>query len=95
MEDHPLRGSACSQKMSQKTAQVRLTMVNDALVHEPLHDLDGSGSVRGLLMLKQPIDELLGHKAVWVSAEVVPSIFDHLGFMQAQSATKTCQKKSD
>lgn len=72
--------------------QVCLTVVNDALVHKLLHDLDGSGPVRGLLMFKQPINELLGHKAVWVSAEVVPSIFDHLCFMQTQPVNKAVSK---
>ena len=35
-------------------------------------------------MFDQPIDELLGHEAVWVSAQVVPPILDHLPLVEPQ-----------
>lgn len=35
-------------------------------------------------MFNQPIDELLGHKAVWVSAQVMPPVLDHLPLMEPQ-----------
>lgn len=62
----------------------RLTVVNDALVQQLLHDLDGRVSLRGLLVFDQPVDELFGHEAVWVSSQVVPPIFDHLPFVESQ-----------
>lgn len=35
-------------------------------------------------MFDQPINEFLGHKAVWVSSQVVPPILDHLPLMEPQ-----------
>ena len=35
-------------------------------------------------MFDQPIDKLLGHKAVWVSAQVVPPVLDHLPLVEPQ-----------
>lgn len=60
------------------------TMVDDALIQQFLHDLDGRVPIGGLLVLNQPIDELLGHKAVGVGPEVVPTVLDHLTFMKPE-----------
>lgn len=61
-----------------------LTVVDDALVQKLLHDLDGRVSVRGLLVLNEPVDELLGHEAVGVRAQVVPPVLDHLPLVEPQ-----------
>lgn len=58
------------------------TMVNDALVKKFLHDLDGSISVRRFFVLNKPINDLLGHKAVWIGAEMMPPVFNHLSLME-------------
>lgn len=68
-------------------------MVNDALVQKFLHDLDGCVSLRGLLVLDQPINELLGHEAVWVCPEVVPPILDHLALVEPQPEIKKKKKE--
>src|SRR4029434_10398102 len=65
------------------------TMVDDALIQQLLHDLDGSVPVRGLLVLHQPVDELLSHKAVGVRPEVVPAVFDHFTFMKPEPGTQS------
>lgn len=39
-------------------------------------------------MLDQPINELLGHEAVWVCPEVVPPILDHLALVEPQPEKK-------
>lgn len=44
-------------------------------------------------MFDQPINELLGHKAVWVSSQVVPSILDHLRLMEPQSGEMEHRKE--
>lgn len=59
-------------------------MVDDALVQKLLHDLDGRVSVRGLLVLNEPVDELLGHEAVGVRSQVVPPVLDHLPLVEPQ-----------
>lgn len=63
-----------------------LTVVDDALVQELLHDLDGRVAVHRLLVLNEPVDELLGHEAVGVRAQVVPPVLDHLPFVEPQPA---------
>lgn len=67
-------------------------MVNDALVQQLLHDLDGRVSLRGLLVFDQPVDELFGHEAVWVSSQVVPPILDHLPFVEPQPGRRQTDK---
>lgn len=59
-------------------------MVNDALVQELLHDLDGRVSVHRLLVLDEPVDELLGHEAVGIRAQVMPAVLDHLPLVEPQ-----------
>lgn len=71
-----------------KQTRRSLTVVNDALVQKLLHDPDGCVSLRGLLVLDQPINELLGHEAVWVRPEVVPPILDHLALVEPQPEIK-------
>ena len=45
-------------------------------------------------MFDQPIDELLGHKAVWVRPQVVPPILDHLPLVESQpGGQKTGRRK--
>lgn len=57
-------------------------MMDNALVQQLLHDLDGRVSVRSLLVLDQPINKLLSHKAVGVGTEMMPPIFDDLALME-------------
>lgn len=71
----------------------RLTVVNDALVQQLLHDLDGRVSLRGLLVFNQPVDELFGHEAVWVSSQVVPPILDHLPFVEPQPGRRQTRRR--
>lgn len=59
-------------------------MVNDALVQKLLHDLDGRVPVHRLLVLQEPVDELLGNEAVGVRAQVVPPVLDHLRLVEPQ-----------
>lgn len=80
-------------RLIHKQTQLSLTMVNDALVQKFLHDLDGSVSVRGLLVFHQPINELLGHEAVWVSSQVVPPILDHLPLVEPQPGRQQTSRR--
>lgn len=43
-------------------------------------------------MFDQPVDELFGHEAVWVSSQVVPPIFDHLPFVEPQPRRQQTDK---
>lgn len=65
-----------------------LTVVHDALVQKLLHDLDGRVPVHRLLVLKEPVDELLGNKAVGVRAQVVPPVLDHLRLVEPQPSRR-------
>lgn len=67
------------------------TMVNDALVEKFLHDPDGRFSFRCFFVLNQPINNLLGHKAVWVGAEMMPPVFDHFTLMESQPGKQHIQ----
>lgn len=60
-------------------------MMDDALIQQLLHDLDGHVSVCGLLVLNQPINKLLSHKAVGVGTEMMPTVFDDFALMESQS----------
>lgn len=73
-----------------------LTVMDNALVQKLLHDLDGRVPVHGLLVLDEPVEELLGHKAVGVRAQVVPPVLDHLPFMEPQPGRRPTgrQKKT-
>lgn len=62
----------------------RLTVVDDALVQQPLHDADGCVSIRRLLVVQQPVDQLSAHEAVGVSPQVVAPVLDHLPLVEPQ-----------
>lgn len=85
------RKSSNTQLLHQKIKRARcnLTVVNDALVQKLLHDLDGRVPVHRLLVLDEPVDELLGNEAVGVRAQVVPPVLDHLPFMEPQPDRQT------
>lgn len=57
-------------------------MVDDALVQQPLHDADSRVSVRRLLVVQQPVDQLSAYEAVWVSPQVVAPVLDDLPLMK-------------
>lgn len=65
-------------------ANIALTMMDNAVIQQFLHQFNCSLSVGGLFMVNQPVDELFGNEAVGVCLEVVPPIFDDLFFVQSE-----------
>lgn len=68
--------------LDQDPGHRRLTVVDDALVQQPLHDADGRVPIRRLLVVQQPVHQLAAHKAVWVSPQVVAPVLDHLPLVE-------------
>lgn len=66
-------------------------MMDDALIQQLLHDLDGHVSIWSLLVFDQPVNKLLSHKAVGVGTEMMPPVFDDFALMKPQSGK--CHKK--
>lgn len=58
-----------------------VTVVNDVMIHEVLHEADGCRSIRSFLMAHQPVYKFLCHKAVWIRAQVVASVLDQFSIV--------------
>lgn len=56
-------------------------MVNDVMVDQMLHKLDGHLTIWCLFVANQPINEFLCYKAVWISTQVVPAILYQFAVM--------------
>lgn len=67
-----------------KQAFLPLTMVDNVMVHEMLHEADSCGPVWSFFMTDQPVCKLLGHKAVRVSTQVVTSFLYQLSIVESQ-----------
>lgn len=59
-------------------------MVDDVVVHQLLHQADARLSIWGFLVVNQPVRELLRHKAVGISSEVVTPVLNELPIVQAK-----------
>lgn len=59
-------------------------MVDDVVVHQLLHEADGGLAVGRVLVLHQPVRELLGHEAVGVRAQVEPPVLDQLPIVETE-----------
>lgn len=64
------------------------TMVYNVMVHQLLHEADRCGPIGSFLVADQPVSKLLGHNAVGVSAQMVPSILDQFAIMQPQPCSE-------
>ncbi len=55
--------------------------MNDIMVHEVLHELDSSLSIRHFFMSNQPVNKLLSHKTIWVRSQMVSAVLYQLAVM--------------
>lgn len=60
------------------------TVMNDIMVHEVLHKLDCSLSIRHFFMRNQPVNKLLSHKTIRVRSQMVSAVLYQLAIMYSQ-----------
>lgn len=61
-----------------------LTVMNDVMVHEVLHETNSRRPIQSLLVTHQPVDQLLRHKAVRIRPQVVAPILDQFSVVKPQ-----------
>lgn len=63
-------------------------MVDDVVIHEFLHQADGSLTVGCFLVVDEPVRELLGHEAVGICPQVVPPVLHQLPIVETKPGGK-------